>query len=221
MWEDALAKFKQGSFEYDPWLNAKTDNRYGITLLARPPEAIKNRIISLMETFMQAEPDQYYYPVSDLHITILSIISCREGFSLSDIDPQAYILRLEEALNGKRAISIHFRGLSASPGCILLQGFPENEELEHIRNVLRKTFKTNALTNSIDSRYRLETAHATVVRFKKPVANPRALIEIIQQFRAIPIGTFSVNHLELVFNDWYQRREKTVVLGRFPLEAVR
>ena len=41
MWDNTLEKYNRGEFEYDHWLNSEEDKRYGITLLARPNEAIK------------------------------------------------------------------------------------------------------------------------------------------------------------------------------------
>lgn len=219
MWDGALKKFKQGRFEYDLWLNAKEDKRYGITLLARPDEAVKTKLVSLLDDFRRIEPHQYYYPASDMHLTVMSIISCREGFSLSEINPDVYIQKLREALTGKRPFPLEYRGLTASPGSILAQGFPVNGELNRIREDIRHIFKNGLLPHSIDSRYRLETAHATLVRFREKMIHPEPFIEQARQYRATPIGTFMVDQLELVFNDWYQRAGNTIVLEKFVLSA--
>lgn len=217
MWENALEKFRRGEFECDPWLDSKEDKRYGITLLARPGGKAREKIQNIIEAFRQVAPHQYYYPAPDLHLTILSIISCREGFALSDINAEKYARKVGEALEDKRAFSIEYKGLTASAGCILVQRFPENGELQRIREDLRRVFKASSLQHSIDSRYRLETAHSTIVRFRRPLPSSTLLVKQLQELRAMPIGAFSVNELELVFNDWYQRSEKTSVLGRFLL----
>ncbi|MCB9298307.1 MAG: mutarotase [Lewinellaceae bacterium] len=217
MWENALEKFSRSEFEYDPWLDSKEDKRYGITLLARPGGEAKEKIQNIIEAFRQVAPHQYYYPAPDLHLTILSIISCREGFSLSDKKINEYIQKVEDALEGKRPFSVRYKGLAASPGCILVRGFPENRELELIREDLRRVFKASSLPHSIDSRYRLETAHSTIARFRRSISSPTLFIGKLQELRAVPIGTISVSELELVFNDWYQRSGKTRVLGRFLL----
>jgi len=35
LWNESLQKFQAGNFQFDPFLDATTDQRYGVTLLAR------------------------------------------------------------------------------------------------------------------------------------------------------------------------------------------
>ena len=78
-----------------------------------------------------------------------------------------------------------------------------------MRNKLRENFKNTTLEQSIDSRYSIATAHMTVMRFKQKLENPGKLIQIIEKFRNHNFGTFTVDKIELVFNDWYQRKKNT------------
>lgn len=98
-----------------------------------------------------------------------------------------------------------------------IQAFPENDHLDQIRDRIREQFRYSGLENSLDKRYRISTAHSTIMRFRKKVEQPDLLIGVLEAFRQHDFGTAPVRELELVFNDWYQQREKVKLLGVFSL----
>ena len=122
-----------------------------------------------------------------------------------------YVEIIEKSLVDVNEIEIDFRGITLSPSAIMLQGFPTDNSLNILRDKLRDNFKNSSLNQSIDSRYSITTAHSTVMRFQKK------LIEIIEKYRNHNFGQFTVDKIELVFNDWYQREKNTVKLCDFYL----
>ncbi len=90
LWNESLQKFRAGHFQFDPFLDATTDQRYGVTLLARLTEEVKQTVRRTLEEIQTVAPNQYYYPHSDIHWTILSVISCYSGFLLDQINPSPY-----------------------------------------------------------------------------------------------------------------------------------
>lgn len=217
MRQAALHQFAQGHVEVDALLSAPHDTRRGLTLLARPPAAVTARIAAMLADFRLVEPGQYYYPATDIHLTILSLISCYPGFSLNDIDLEEYQRALRSLLQAMPPFTIRYTGLTASPGGIMVQGFPLGDGLANLRQTIREFFQHAGLPHSIDRRYRLQTAHSTVVRFKQPLANPAALLDNLSRYQAQDFGAFEVASVELVFNDWYQRAAHTVLLEKYPL----
>jgi 2'-5' RNA ligase len=217
MWMQASSLFESGNFECDAFLHTPTDRRRGVTLLARPPLPVATRIQQMLDELQSSEPRQYYYPTSDIHLTILSIISCYEGFTLDLISPQAYIEIITEALRNHPPFGINFEGITASPSCLMIQGFLNGNQLNQLRDDLRVCFKKSDLQHSIDKRYSLQTAHSTVVRFQIPPQQPLDWLEKIKKYRSYDFGTFEINELELVYNDWYQKAEHTVSLAKFSL----
>jgi len=196
-------------YTLDTKINDPSDKRFGITLLIRPSEEIKDNIQLFLDELKKVEPNQYYYPASDIHITVMSIISCYEGFTLDKISSSDYIEIVEKSLVDVNKIQIDFQGVNASPSAVILQGFPVDDALDTLRNKLRENFKNTTLEQSIDSRYSIATAHMTVMRFKQKLENPEELIQVIEKFRNHNFGTFTVDKIELVFNDWYQRKKNT------------
>lgn len=218
LWTRSVQQFESGHYEYDPMIDAPVDSRRGITLLARPTLNVRMAIETMLSDLKASEPEQYYYPITDIHLTVLSIISCYEDFSLSLIDATQYVALVQEVINAQKPFKIQFRGITASPSCLLIQGFPLDNALKKIRNGLRQRFQNSGLQHSIDKRYAIQTAHSTVVRFRKPLTQPEAFLQKVETYQEVDFGMFDVNELELVFNDWYQKTGITGMLAKYPLK---
>lgn len=217
LYKSASEAILNGKYNLDSYINNSSDSRFGITLLARPNEKVNTEIQQFLDKLKAVDPSQYYYPNSDVHITVLSIISCYQGFSLDKIAVEEYVKTIQKSLIDLDEITIEFRGVTASDSAIMIQGFPTDESLNNLRNKLRENFKNLALEQSIDSRYSISTAHSTVMRFTEKLVNPEKLIEITEEFRDYNFGSFKVEKVELVFNDWYQREKNTIHLKNFDI----
>ncbi|UII25174.1 mutarotase [Fulvivirga maritima] len=217
LYHSSINQIKAKGCSVDPLLNDTQDDRYGITLLARPSEKVKNNIDEFLHSLKAIDSDQYYYPATDLHVTIMSIISCYSGFSLEQINVPDYNGLIKTALNGIPPFNIQFKGISASPSSIIICGYPEGNAMQMMRDQLRKHFKNSGLEESIDKRYTLKTAHATVVRFQKPLLHQKQYLNMLDTFTTHDFGSFTVNEPELVFNDWYQKADKVQQLATFNL----
>lgn len=218
LYKNAYLSIVSDNYEIDHLIESDSDNRFGITLLIRPPVAIKDDIQKFLSLLKIEDPDQYYYENSDIHITVLSIISCYDGFKLDDIDIQQYIKIVKTALKNIPPFTIHFKGITASPSCLMVQGFMSDETLNELRQRLRHLFKNSVLQESIDKRYSIQTAHTTVVRFKNRLKNKTALLNTIEKYRTHDFGTFQVKCFELVYNDWYQKTNFVKQLFKFTID---
>ena len=217
LYESSIKKIGKGDYQTDSLIDSPFDKRFGITLLIRPPQEIKNEIEPFLEELKQIDSSQYYYPNSDIHITVMSIISCYEGFQIDQISVSDYSNLIKQSLKGIDKFKIKFQGITASDLGIMIQGFPENEMLNNMRNNLRTNFKNSNLEQSIDKRYTIQTAHATIVRFRKELQNNKAFLAGIEKYKNYDFGSFEIKELELVFNDWYQREQNSILLGKFEL----
>ncbi|AYA37276.1 mutarotase [Hymenobacter oligotrophus] len=217
MWQEALPKLASNSLATDPLLDDPNDHRLGLTLVIRPTAEVKHRMAEFVEQLRRLEPEQYYYPPSDMHVTLLTLISCYEGFALSQINPSAYKQLLASVLPVAQPFTINFAGITASAATVMVQGFPRSAALQELRGNLRTAFRASALPQTIDKRYVLQTAHSTVARFRAPLREPLRFVELLQQYRQHAFGTMQVQHAELVCNDWYHRARVVQCLGRFAL----
>lgn len=217
LYNDSVAKILAGDYVLDPMVDSSSDGRRGITLIIRPDAGVREEIRKFQEAIQAVEPRQYYYPVSDMHITVMSIISCYEGFDLSRIDMEEYRRVIQESIEGLEFFEIEFRGVTASSSCVMIQGFPSDNTLLELRDKLRLNFSKSDLEQSLDLRYSILTAHTTVVRLRKDLLDPAAFLKAIESWRNHSFGTFPVTELELVYNDWFMRKEVVKSFGQFYL----
>lgn len=202
-------------YQIDTQIDSDTDSRFGITLLIRPDTATKIKIQDFLNELRAIDPEQYYYPDSDIHITVLSIISCYDGFNLASISIPDYVGIVEKSLIGIEDLVINFQGITASSSAIMLQGFTNTNSLDDLRNNLRTHFMNSGLEQSIDKRYSIQTAHATVARFRKKISQTEKLIRVLEKYRNFNFGKFKVEKYNLVYNDWYQRKQFVKELHEF------
>ncbi|WP_321991329.1 hypothetical protein [Marispirochaeta aestuarii] len=217
LYSDSVRAIRSGEYTTDTMIDSPNDTRRGISLIFRPSSAVRKEISRFLYTLQQLDPNQYYYPESDMHVTILSIVSCYPEFNVASIDIPVYINLLQKALSGAKGFTLHFRGLTASPSCVMIRGFPENTILNDLRNTLRSIFKTSSLEHSIDKRYELQTAHSTVLRFKERLFDIPKFLETLESYKDFYFGSCTVDSLEFVVNDWYLRERNTEKLFGFTL----
>nr|WP_297349816.1 hypothetical protein [uncultured Glaciecola sp.] len=218
MWQNAMQKYRQEQFEFDDYLSERKDTRRGVTLLARPSSEIRAKITEFLSEFSELEPAQYCQPDSDLHITIMSIVSCKEDYVLQN--EHRYCDAVNEILMGVRPFEVEFCGITASPSCVLLQGFLQDESLNNLRNTIRTEFLGNTLEHSMDTRYTIKTAHSSVIRYLTPPANSSKMVSFLKLNKDRYFGVSKITELELVLNDWYQRKSNTRLLARYNLPTV-
>lgn len=207
LYKESIQKIKSDDYQTDDLIDSTLDNRFGITLIVRPTISVKNNIQTFLNDLKAIEPDQYYYPESDIHVTVLSIISCYKGFDLAQISILDYVALIKKSITSQKSIEIEFRGITASPSCIMIQGFLSDDTLNDIRDTLRINFKNSNLQQTIDQRYTIQSAHSTVVRFRKRLTKKDDYIKVLDHYRDYYFGTSTINTIELVYNDWYHRKE--------------
>lgn len=219
LYQNSIQNIQGGKNDIDfNLVDKKNDKRRGITLLIRPDEDIKNQIIKFQKELFEIDENQYYQPEPDLHITVLSVISCYDGFELNKIDIGRYSKIIQNSLIDNNDFFITFKGVTTSTNAIMIQGFCTNSRLSEIRQNLRNGFKKSDLENSIDSRYIIKTSHITSVRFITKLKNPKSYSQIINKYREFNFGNFKPKEFELVYNDWYQTNEIVKVLKSFSLK---
>lgn len=216
LYVNAIQKIEQNKYETDDLIDNASDNRFGLTLLIRPCDEVKSRIQTFLKKVRSIDPGQYFYPETDIHVTVMSIVSCYDGFDLSLVDKNAYIKVIEESITRENKLNILFEGITASPSCVMVRGFA-NHYLDELRNKLRANYRKSALEQSMDKRYSIRTAHSTVVRFKNTLKRKEDWLKTLKEYEQFYFGTCTPETIELVYNDWYQRTEKTKLLHKFKL----
>jgi len=218
LYSDAIRKIRSGGYETDPLIGSPYDKRLGLTLIIRPDIRVKNKFRQFLDELKTLEPRQYYYPASDIHVTVMSVISAYPGFDLTRIRPGDYIRLIEKSIARQKPFEINFNGITASPSCIMIRGFFTDQTLNTIRDNLRTNFRDSGLQQSMDVRYPIQTAHSTVVRFREKLNDQEKFVRLLEKYSGHDFGTFTAGTLEFVCNDWYQRKNRVRELYRFRLQ---
>ncbi|RZJ06736.1 MAG: mutarotase [Rubrivivax sp.] len=219
MYAAAAPRIRAGDCAPDPLLHVPGDNRCGMTLLLRPSVELRDAFGRFQHEALAVAPELYAHPASDLHVTVLAIVSCEAGFRPGEVDVAAYAHLAQQCLAGTGPIDLQFRGITASPAALMACGFPAGDALNALRNRLRTAFRGSGLYQSIDRRYALATAHATLLRFPEPPRQPGRLMDVVERYRHADFGSMRGTELELVSNDWYQRANRVQRLATFALDA--
>jgi 2'-5' RNA ligase len=219
MWSNSIERFRAGNIDIDPILTSrKADPRRGFTLLFRPPPSIQQRVIAFTDELRQLEPDQHYYHPSELHVTVLALFSIAENHDFLLENTEEFLAAASAFTNQLAPFPISFSGITASPGAIMVQGFTNAEKLNAARDSLRQELRARGLNRRLDERYRLESAHMTVARFRQPLRDGPAFAQALEQMRTYDFGEAVVDSLELVRNDLSMSRATTECLRSFALK---
>ncbi|HEU5124618.1 MAG TPA: 2'-5' RNA ligase family protein [Verrucomicrobiae bacterium] len=219
LWNSALPAIRNGAIEIDPTL-AKwiPDQRRGFTLIARPNLETQQHVQKFIDALKAIDPEQYYYPPNSLHVTVLSLFTATEAHERFSRRRKEYEAAVASAVAGTPSFEIQFNGITASPGAVMIQGFPRGEVLERLRECLRRTLQNPNLSDELDTRYRLITAHMTAVRFRAPLGDSHQYAEKLKAFRETTFGSSHIEILSLVQNDWYMSPQNLELLSDYPLD---
>jgi 2'-5' RNA ligase len=208
MWSAAIKKIRAGKIKIDPILAARLpDRRRGLTLMVRPSRDARRRVMKFLRELRRLESDQHYYAPAELHLTILSPFTTTLNHQPFFARLKKYISAVDAALLRAGPMRIEFAGVTTSSGAILIQGFFADNALNNLRDELRRELRARGLTAGLDTRYRLETAHLTVARFRAPLRDPKKFAAALKRARHRSFGSTTIRRPALVKTDWYMSRK--------------
>jgi len=220
LWDGAVDFVRRGDVSIDPVLAQRAaDRRRGLTVLARPSGEVQRQVNDFIMLLRRLDPEQYYYDTSWLHVTVLPLYTATEELDRYLARYDLYNEAVRSALANVPSFGIEFTGVTLSREAVLIQGYPEGAVLNDIREALRRELRERGLTEGLDGRYRLETAHMTVARFRHPLRDSRRFTERLEKHRSHHFGRTLVQELHLVRNDWYMSRSVVEVLERYQLAS--
>lgn len=184
-------------------LEPDKDTRMALTLIIRVKECTE-QIEAYMGKLKEIEPDLYYYPKSDLHITVLDILRGIPNRQLPD-NLKDYVACIEECAKKVHPFDIMLQGTTLSDNAVLINGYYE-EGLEKMRQILRKNLRENSL--ELEERYETFSSHVSVARIKSNLKKPDAFVE--KALTDEKFGKIHVNEVEIVFHNWYDSKKQVL-----------
>ncbi len=213
-----MSAFERGAPQLDPNLSAKPkDLRRGVTLAFRPSPTVQANVKTFLEQLIRVAPGQYVYQPEEFHVTVLSIISGTEFWRREIGQLAACRAVINEILPRQNSFKINFRGVTASPAAVMIQGFPAGDALEKLREELRRAFERNGLGERLDRRYKINSAHMTVMRFCRPDADWKKLADFLRENRETDFGAMEVTRIQLIWGDWYASANVARTLQEYDL----
>ncbi|MEI6891458.1 MAG: hypothetical protein V5783_04715 [Pontiella sp.] len=212
LWDKSMRVFDRGRCEIDSQINNPSDLRRGLTLRAKLSPEVISQIQEFTSTIKNLLPTQYFTPISNLHLTVLTVISCTHDFHYNSALDDAYCEIIMKCMENLTPPSITFNGITASPSCLLLRGYQEDRSLWELRRRLREQFRKSSLPNSVDLRYPLKTAHTTLMRFVNEPDNMAEFTAFIKENKNHFFGRQMVNEIEFVTNDWCHKFHNTKII---------
>jgi 2'-5' RNA ligase len=218
LWREAIPRLKQGQPQIDPHLaNRAGDGRRGITLAFRPEAAVQKAVDLFLRQLAEVAPGQHFYRPDELHVTVLAVIPGSEAWREKIRDLPAIQSVIGKVLQQQRPFDIAFRGVTASPGAVMIQGFPRDGGLAEIRGELRGVLRKNHLCADVDRRYKISGAHITAMRFGNERADWPGVVDLLKANRKTDFGEMRVRKLQLLRGDWYASAQTVRTIQEYPL----
>jgi 2'-5' RNA ligase len=218
LWTEAQEHFAAGRVKTDPHLlDRANDTRRGISLIIRPTSAMIVRLGTVIDELNAIVPGQHVYRPDELHVTLLSLISAAAGFDLDAVPLDRYRAALGNLFTQVQPFTIRFTGVTASPDTVFVRG--QSDALNALRDRLRDDLTRAGLGDSLDRRYRIVTAHSTVLRFQTQPEHLPELVRYLTAQRSREIGAFAVETVDFTFNDWYMSHDVVRVMKTYRLSV--
>lgn len=194
--------------QVDPYLTGRyPDNRRGLTLLIHLPAHISRNINFGLLRFKMLEPEMYFYPSTDMHITVMDLIGARTGLTWSAEQLRLYCTVIRRLTCQTAPINWKLAGLIASPGALLVKG-TYSANLTTLRQQLRQALPAAGLP--LQERYQTIMGHVTVARFPRPLRHRQKFLQLLKANSNLFFGTFTVDQLDLVIHDWYNHHARVI-----------
>lgn len=191
------------------------DTRKGISLIVKLREENRKTYEELVENIRHIEPEQYYYPFEDLHITIFDFVSAKEKFISGNHDEEKIIKCTADVIAGSVPFTVAFRGIVCSREAVIINGYDENEVVR-IRNKIRQKALECGIKN--EERYVSYSAHSTFMRFRKKLRDGKKFEKEIGIWREYEFWKEEIDTIDLVEHDWYNRSGTKRIIEEYRID---
>jgi len=195
-----------------------TDMRCGVNIICRPTIDVVQCILSIQEYLRVFEPDQYYYPPSDLHLTLVEICHSRTpedvlriagvvGPEISRIAALASLPKVDSPM------------LIFDSHAVALNFLPTDDALQNARQSILEELMNIGI--SVDSRHGTKSAHVTLMRYITPLRSaPEEWVRNLLNVPLKPKLEWLLSPVWLTWGaNWYGMRSRIEEIGPIQLGA--
>lgn len=186
------------------------------TTVVRLPAEITEKCSNLVDEIKAAYPSHYYYPISDMHFTLLNLDKLITASS-GGIDTELVTDKIKQALENLPPLEMKACGLGVFPTTIFIKLYDMSGVIEEYRNAIKGAVLDTLAIAETDTKALVEgIAFANLVRFRH--APEPELINMINGMRNTEVGTFKASCIELVETNKLLSLPETLVRGKIALE---
>jgi hypothetical protein len=193
--------------------------RWGVTLVLRPDAAAAQRLDALASQVAQvAGPG--HWPTGRLgsaHLTIRVLEPYRDPVPLDDPLVRRYASAARRIAEQSPAPEFAMTGLVVALGGVLAAAEPRNESAAGLRALAGVELGADGHHEAAS--YRGDLWWSTLLHFAGPVADGAALLDWVEQRRALDLGIFEARSLDLVRYEFDGAATTPVVLMSGPLSG--
>lgn len=211
LWQAGRQALLNGSITADP-PPVPGDTRWGLSAVLRPrhwPAAVTAGLQALHD---RLAGQALVYDNPHLHLTLASLEAYRAPVPPDDPELRAYVRALDTVGRRCPPLRVRLRGLNATAGGVLLQGWPEFD-LQALRlalgDAVAQARRDEGLPPRGASPPLRDTAHVSLAVFVGPLSDAPSLVAHIEGHRRADWGTLECDTLSLV---QYTRGPRSVVL---------
>lgn len=193
------------------------DARCGVNLVCRPGPDVVQYIAYLQDELRRFEPDQYYYPASDLHLTLLEICHSRTFAEAAGLAQQ--LRALIGGISLERSPRLHSPKFRYDERGCALSFEVTGDALQQCRTALAEAL--DQLSVRIQPRYPpSNSAHVTFFRYIAPLRTaPEKWMENLQAMTEGNTLQWTLSHMWLTWGaNWYGLRSRISESGPYMLE---
>lgn len=191
------------------------DQRYGVNLIACPPLPVVEAIAAIQARLSALEPGQYYYPASDLHLTLVEVCSSQGRDAVEQL--AAAISQIVPDLVAEAPQAVLARPLLGyDRRACALNFVPVDHGLQTLRAHLVAQLAGEGI--AIAPRYPAQSAHVTLMRYLRPLTADRAGWVSVLESISPPALEWRVDSLWLTWGaTWYGRTGRVQMHGPYAL----
>jgi hypothetical protein len=181
--------------EQDP--PAEGGLRWGLTVVVRPEESVARRMARVTEEAMAVAGDTHWPTGAAIssHFTIRTLERFRTNIPKSDVPVARYLAALREASKQVGAFRLRLKGLTLTPGSVMLCASPVGAVIERFACALAGALGDDSW---FEAELHRNIWYANLVHFTEPPRDPQVLVDWVAARRHLDMGSSLHTHAELV-----------------------
>jgi len=191
-----------------------SDKRMGVNFIARPSPTLLKNIAAIQNKLRQVEPDQYFYPAEDLHMTVVEVCSSQTQEEASRIS-SIILNNMSQITDGLPFARVESPQLKFYPNAGVINFETLSPSLENLRKQLRDRLAQAGVP--VLPRYISNTAHVTFMRYlSAPKTQPETWDKTAENSG---LAGWTMDAIWLsVGATWYGKNNRIKVHGPFRLK---